>query len=236
MAPVNPGSYRFRKESIAELRQRLGLSQAEMAQRIGVPKNTVSRWETGATTPDADSLAAIYSLGQEKGIVASFFAPSKEQTKVRDAALVYWDLSLIPTWDIRTLEQLDPLITEEVRKRVPHVDREIFKAFMGSTAPTVSDALGKLGWRVREQEGWVYPPSSTDDIYSQALSDAGQDPDRSVVFLVTADKAHVDLIEELRDRNVLTYVMAPPSMGIWWPSVSPELIAAVGKRRFIDLR
>lgn len=43
MTPAKQGAYRFRKESIAEMRQTLGLSQSAMAAMLDLPKNTVSR-------------------------------------------------------------------------------------------------------------------------------------------------------------------------------------------------
>lgn len=92
MTLAKQGSYRFRRESIAEMRQRLGLSQSAMASMLDLPKNTVSRWERGETTPDAESLAAIYSLGMDKGVAADFFAPIKQKAAAIEAALVYWDI------------------------------------------------------------------------------------------------------------------------------------------------
>ena len=236
MAPVKPGSYLFRKESIAELRQRLGLSQAAMAERLGVPKNTVSRWETGATTPDGDSLAAIYSLGMEVGVVAQFFTPTTQKASVRDAALVYWyvDLSQWPMspWLLSPslgLERLDTLIRDEVRKRVPHASRELFKAFLSSPSSPVATQIKNLGWRVWEPEIWGFQGWS-EEIYDQALSDAGQDPFASVVFLVATDVKHVETITELQERHVRVYLVTP-RMSV----VSSPLIEAVGKQRWIEL-
>ncbi|MGQ5426172.1 zinc ribbon domain-containing protein [Thermophilibacter sp. ZX-H3] len=44
---------------IRERRQRLGLSQEELAQRLYVTRVTVSHWETGATEPGIDMLKLI---------------------------------------------------------------------------------------------------------------------------------------------------------------------------------
>ena len=234
MTPVKPGSYLFRKESIAELRQRLGLSQATMAERLGVPKNTVSRWETGATTPDGESLAAIYSLGMEVGMKANFFAPVKQKAPARDTALVYWEVPQISMWNTRALEQLDIFITGEVRKRLHNAARELFKAFLSSSNSTVNTLLENLGWRVWEPES-LSNHDWADDIYDQVLSDAGQNPDRSLVFLITTDTRHVDLIEELKGRKVPVYLIAPRNTGTFSLPVSSELVAAVPKKRFIEV-
>ncbi len=44
---------------LAELRQAAGLSQAELAERLGVRQSTVSLWETAARSPRFDQLPAI---------------------------------------------------------------------------------------------------------------------------------------------------------------------------------
>ncbi len=73
MAPVNQGMYEFKKDSLTEIRKRMGVSQNKMAELLGVPANTLSRWETGATVPDAGALAAIYSLAREQGVDTPLF-------------------------------------------------------------------------------------------------------------------------------------------------------------------
>ena len=233
MTPVKPGSYLFRREGIAELRGRLGLTQAKMAEELGVPKNTVSRWETGETTPDADSLAAIYSLAKERGMEVNFFSPVKQKAPVRDAALVYWDLPQVYFWYTGDLKQQDEIIRKEVRRRVPHATRYLYKAFFGSSNSTASAELEKLDWRIWEPDSMFGSQDWSDDIYDQALSDAGQSLNASVVFLVTSSNDHVDLIKELKGRDVLVYLIPMSSGGTFSSTVSPDLIAAVGKRRVI---
>ena len=73
--PVRPGSfeYRFSPDALKQARDRLGLSQAKLAARLDLPVNTISRWERGETTPDAHSLAAIYSIAKERGLEPEFF-------------------------------------------------------------------------------------------------------------------------------------------------------------------
>lgn len=234
MTPVKPGAYLFRKESITELRQRLGLSQAAMATRIGVPKNTVSRWETGETTPDAQSLAAIYSLGMEVGIVATFFAPVKQKAPVRDSALVYWDVPTNYGW--HGIEPQSASIMAEVKKRMPRDARLLFKAFVGRNDSILTNTLENLGWRVWESATWTGFADWSEEIYDQALSGAGQNPVGSVVFLVTTDVRHVELIRELRERDVRVYLVALGEMGIFPPVINTRLIEAVGRRRCIELR
>ena len=46
-------------EKIYELRRRDGLSQETLAEKIGVSRQAVSKWETGAATPELDKLRAL---------------------------------------------------------------------------------------------------------------------------------------------------------------------------------
>ena len=94
MAPVKAGKYEFRPDSLVKIREKLGIKQLKMAEMLGVPANTVSRWETGATSPDAESLAAIYSAAMDRGITPDFFQrrrPAARQAKAPSRLLVMWD-------------------------------------------------------------------------------------------------------------------------------------------------
>lgn len=46
-------------EKIYELRRKNGLSQERLAEKIGVSRQAVSKWETGAATPELDKLRAL---------------------------------------------------------------------------------------------------------------------------------------------------------------------------------
>lgn len=45
-----------------QLRKQKGLSQEELASRLNVSRQTVSKWEIGDSTPDMEKLAAISDL------------------------------------------------------------------------------------------------------------------------------------------------------------------------------
>ena len=47
------------KDTIKPLRTEQGLSQDELAERVHVVRQTVSKWERGTSVPDADSLVAL---------------------------------------------------------------------------------------------------------------------------------------------------------------------------------
>ena len=220
MSPVTPGSYRFSKQSLVDARRRLHLSQAGLAAKVGVPKNTVSRWETGATTPNADALAKIYSIAREKGIMPKFFAPVKAMVRIRDRALVYWDLdSLNPFGWNADVGKWDNFIEAEVYKRIPKPAHEQFKVFSETGNSPTLGRLQDLNWDIWEDSS---------ALVRHSLSESGQYTETSSVFLITANPACVELIEWLKDDGVLVYLLAPSN-------VSELLIRAVGKKRWINL-
>ena len=49
----------MRNENIRELRKSKGLSQEELALKLNVVRQTVSKWERGLSVPDAEMLVAI---------------------------------------------------------------------------------------------------------------------------------------------------------------------------------
>ena len=50
------------KETLYHLRTQKGLSQAELAEKIFVTRQAVSRWETGDTTPNTETLKLLSAL------------------------------------------------------------------------------------------------------------------------------------------------------------------------------
>ena len=50
------------KDIIYELRTKKGLSQEELAEKIFVTRQAVSRWETGETMPSIDALKLLSQL------------------------------------------------------------------------------------------------------------------------------------------------------------------------------
>ena len=53
------GDYMETKDIILELRTKKGLSQEELAQNVFVTRQAVSRWETGETIPNIDTLKLL---------------------------------------------------------------------------------------------------------------------------------------------------------------------------------
>lgn len=74
-------------EKLFELRKKNGFSQEELAEKIGVSRQAVSRWEGGETMPDSPNLLTISNLF---GVSADYLLrdeienevlPEKEETK-----------------------------------------------------------------------------------------------------------------------------------------------------------
>lgn len=49
-------------EKILNMRKARGWSQEELAERVGVTRQAVSRWESGSAKPDADKIIAVCDL------------------------------------------------------------------------------------------------------------------------------------------------------------------------------
>ena len=62
-------------ELLRSRREALGLTQAQLADRIGASKFAVSRYETGAVLP---TLVVAASIERELGIAASSWVPTRE--------------------------------------------------------------------------------------------------------------------------------------------------------------
>ena len=224
MAPVNPRSYEFDASSIAVLRTRLKMKQAAMAKMLGVPANTLSRWETGATKPDADSLAAIYSIAMENGIPINFFEekamPQPTQSQ-RSRAVVVADFQSLGI-SAGTVPAFDDFVRKEVQRRVPNAKKPLFKVFSNPRQSASTDALQERHWRIWEDSGdW------DDDISHQVKSDCGHDPKGTSLFLITRDGDFANLIGDLKHDGVQVYLLARPN-------ASKKLQEAAGKRSIIS--
>jgi len=62
--PSTPPASELTPAQISELRKKAGLSQAQLAARLGVSPNTVSNWETGNTTPRRSSVEKLRALAE----------------------------------------------------------------------------------------------------------------------------------------------------------------------------
>ncbi len=78
-------------ERLAALRKRAGLSQGDVAERLNVSRQAVSRWETGLTVPSTDNLSRLSKLyGVTLDELLSYSAPlppEKPREKSTEEAL-----------------------------------------------------------------------------------------------------------------------------------------------------
>ena len=62
-------------ENLVLLRKRAGLSQEALAEKIGVSRQTIAKWESGESVPDicnCDRLAGLYDLSLDDLLHADF--------------------------------------------------------------------------------------------------------------------------------------------------------------------
>ena len=65
-------------ERISQYRRSLGISQEELGARLGVSRQAVSKWETGAATPD---MANLMALAREFGVSVAELTETPEPKK-----------------------------------------------------------------------------------------------------------------------------------------------------------
>lgn len=68
----------WNQEHIGALRRHLGLTQSEMAERLGTRQQTISEWETGMYSPRGTS-ATLLSMIAEKAHFRYEAAPPKKK-------------------------------------------------------------------------------------------------------------------------------------------------------------
>ena len=94
------------KDTIKKLRIQQGLSQDELAERIHVVRQTVSKWERGTSVPDADSLMALArALGVSAAELLGESAMAEKEP--RDLA---WETSLLDERVTSESQRLDRLV------------------------------------------------------------------------------------------------------------------------------
>ena len=226
MAPIKAGKYEYRPETLAGLRAQLALKQTKMAELLGIPANTLSRWETGSTTPDAEALASIYSLAMERGITPNFFKRKRPESKPstgRSTLLVLWDFQNLGV-STHHVVTLDSTIRAELNGRFASASHRLFKAFVRPDQSSATDELQRLGWRV-----WEDDQDIDEEIIAQAKSDSGHDPKDAILVLIAQDGDYLELINELKGHNVEVYLFTCQQ------GFSQRLVQAVSKKHWMKL-
>ena len=67
-------------EGVRRLREQLGVTQAELADRLGTRQQTVSEWETGAAAPRRMSQRLLRMVAEEAGVYDPDLPPAERTT------------------------------------------------------------------------------------------------------------------------------------------------------------
>ncbi|MBI2166597.1 MAG: helix-turn-helix domain-containing protein [Chloroflexi bacterium] len=185
-------------------RKRLGLTQAKLAELLDVPVNTVSRWETGATTPDANALAAIYSIAKQQDVTPQFFQRrATVQTAERQRT------KLILAWDYQNRGLDASEVASEWSYMWKYIDllhpgTKASRQLWAYTSPyqwNAADELKKLRFQVYD---------GAFDADSQLVQDVRAEcqkkPNKTVFVLAADDGNYVELLRGLKEIGVDVYV------------------------------
>lgn len=86
-------------QSLLKLRQQNNLTQEEFAQKIGVTRQAVSRWEMGISAPSSKALIRIseeFNIPFDKIISGDFITQTKPEEKAAESAVpAKWSILLI---------------------------------------------------------------------------------------------------------------------------------------------
>lgn len=134
------------KDTIKKLRIQQGLSQDELAERVHVVRQTISKWERGTSVPDADSLMALArALGVSAAELLGESAMAEKEP--RDLA---WETSL-----------LDERVTSE-SQRLDRLVRALKWALVGAAVMVL--VFGLFIWLPNQQFSYtIWWDSVTDD-------------------------------------------------------------------------
>ena len=71
-------------EKIRALRRRAGLSQEELAETVGVSRQAVSKWESGASVPELDKLVGVRTRKINSKLRSVSVLPAEESARLLD--------------------------------------------------------------------------------------------------------------------------------------------------------
>lgn len=177
-----------------------------MAQLLDVPVNTLSRWETGATTPDAHALAAITSICADRGVQSvSFFKES--ESSLGDGS-PRTKLALV--WDFQNLARKAADVSEDIRYLTGYFD---LLHPMTKASRTMKAYVGYMHEAARVQfEGsgieigaalW----NADKEVVAFIAETCAKRPSRQVLYLVADDGDYADVLREHRSRGVDVYLV-----------------------------
>ena len=122
---------------IRQLRNRAGLTQEEMADRLGITAQSVSKWENRAAMPD---ITLLPSIAEIFGVtIDDLFDLTREQRMRRIASRVEWDAE-IPADEFRDYEDFltEQTADGEARTEALSLLAELYHSRMDADAKRVS--------------------------------------------------------------------------------------------------
>lgn len=172
------------KDTIKKLRIQQGLSQDELAERVHVVRQTISKWERGTSVPDADSLMALArALGVSAAELLGESAMAEKEP--RDLA---WKTSL-----------LDERVTSE-SQRLDRLVRSLKWALIGAAAMAL--AFGLFVWLPNQQFSYV--------IWWDSVAD---DPDyNKIVYRLNGEEKSLRLLLDPEDHGRVIGCAGEPGM------------------------
>lgn len=195
--------YRFDPDELRKIRTKLSLSQAKLAEMLDVPPNTLSRWETGATAPDAHRLAAIYSIGRKKGFTAEFFKTHGEHRikKQKTKMLLAWDFQNLGL-DAGDVEEEWEYINKYLNRFHPDSRAyRILRAYSSPNQHSATEILRNLKFDVRE--GFF-------DADSQLIRDSREEcessPNKWEFVLIADDGDYEQMLRDMQAAGVVAYL------------------------------
>lgn len=237
MAPVKSRNYEYDASSIAVLRTRLKMKQTKMAELLGVPANTLSRWENGTTKPDAESLAAIHSIALENGATVNFFKkatgtqPASQKLRNGEASgksspvtkgisrmAAFLDFQNVGVAE-KDFAKFNKSLRKKLADRFPNSKRSRFRAFVDSGKN--SRMFESNQWNVNKGSG-----NRDKDIVKAVRDYCQSNAKGTAVVLLTKDGDFASLVKEMQGKGAHVYLMAPPG-------ASKKLLDVVNKQRRI---
>ena len=260
MAPVRPEDfdYAFQPSRLKTLRENLKLTQADMATLLDIPVNTLSRWERGSNSPDANALAAIYSIAQERGTTPEFFVKRPnpmDARKTRINLVVSWDFQNIPLRNDQIgnewgyLEQYIEALFSNIQNHNLYAYGRDWQAHSklreaGFEVKSYSYDVDRQIIREGEQLFKISNPGQNILSHYQDVPFARQivvssglfqsqpqtlDPNQSVYILISNDGDYTDFLKQLQQAGVEAFVWGTDYC-------SARLRDAVGEDHFIHWR
>lgn len=133
-------------ENIRENRRRMGLTQEQLADRLGVSFQSVSRWENGTTYPDMELLPEIARLFDTTVDILLGYGEKEEKKPLEDVQNEFLEACGREDWDecVRVLRRIRHEYIDEMREARFLHDANALTMGEGGINPAVMDEIRLL--------------------------------------------------------------------------------------------